>query len=226
MNKLNIVIDFDSTLVKVEALEELANIALNKDREKLQKMKIIGDITNQGMNGMLSFDKSLQKRLDLFKANRNMIEKLTNLLFKSISESINANREFLRQNRENIYIVSGGFREYIIPIILGLGLKEENVLANSFIFNQNGDVVGVNKNLALAHENGKVKAVSELGLKGRTIVVGDGMTDYQIKQFGYADMFICYCENVEREKVAKFADRIIYSFNDVEALISDLSRAL
>ena len=226
MNKLNIIIDFDSTLVQVEALEELANIALNKDREKLQKMKMIGDITNQGMSGMLSFDKSLQKRLDLFKANRNMIEKLTNLLFKSISESINTNRKFLRQNRENIYIVSGGFREYIVPIVLGLGLKEENVLANSFVFDQDGNVVGVNKNSALAHENGKVKAVSELNLKGKTIVIGDGMTDYQIKQFGYADMFVCYCENVEREKVAKFADKVMYSFKDVRDLVGDLSGAL
>jgi D-3-phosphoglycerate dehydrogenase len=69
MMKLNkfFVIDFDSTFTKVEAFDLLADISLNghPDKEKI-KGEIV-NITNQGMDGTLSFRDSLEMRLELLK---------------------------------------------------------------------------------------------------------------------------------------------------------------
>ncbi len=65
--KLNkyFVIDFDSTFTKVEALDVLADISLKDHPEKEKRKKQIVEITNQGMDGSISFRESLERRLNL-----------------------------------------------------------------------------------------------------------------------------------------------------------------
>lgn len=209
----NLVIDFDSTFIKLEALDELAGIALENDSEKEEKKKKIVEITNKGMVGEISFPESLQSRLELFSVKKRHIDKLIEKLEKNISESFLKNREFFKQNSGNIFIISGGFLDYILPIVKEFGIPKENVLANEFVFD--GDaVVGVNMDNFLAQEGGKVKAVKELGL-AKVTVVGDGWTDYEIKKSGNADRFIAFSENVSRKKVVDVSDLECFSFDEV-----------
>lgn len=59
------VIDFDSTFTKVEAFDALAEISL-KDHPEVEKLKNeIFLITNQGMDGSISFRESLEKRITI-----------------------------------------------------------------------------------------------------------------------------------------------------------------
>src|SRR5687768_5375749 len=65
--KLNkyFVIDFDSTFTKVEALDVLADISLSDHPEKEDRKAQIIKISNQGMDGSISFRESLERRLNL-----------------------------------------------------------------------------------------------------------------------------------------------------------------
>ena len=66
MNNFKLIIDFDSTFVKVETLDVLADICLNNNTNKIKKIK---SITNMAMDGKIPFDKALEKRIKILKSN-------------------------------------------------------------------------------------------------------------------------------------------------------------
>jgi len=132
--KLNkyFVIDFDSTFTKVEALDVLADISLKDHPDREKRKKQIVEITNQGMDGSISFRESLERRLNLLSPSKQHIEPLISVLKGKVSESFKRNRDFFNNYSDNIYIISNGFREFIEPIVTEFGIKEENILANEF----------------------------------------------------------------------------------------------
>ncbi|HLN18800.1 MAG TPA: HAD-IB family phosphatase [Patescibacteria group bacterium] len=217
MDKI-LIIDFDSTFVKVEALDELAGIALRDNPNKNGILHEIKKTTALGMEGKISFPESLERRFTLLSANKKNVEELIEFLKKNVSESVKRNKDFFVKNADNIYIISGGFQEYICPVAGEYGIKKDHVLANKFIFDKNGRICGFDKNCNLAKVNGKVRQIKEMNLDGEVWVIGDGYTDYEIRQAGLASKFIAYCENIRREAVTKVADRVINSFDELSDL--------
>jgi D-3-phosphoglycerate dehydrogenase len=208
------VIDFDSTFTKVEAFDALAEISL-KDHPDVEKLKkAIFDITNQGMDGSISFRESLEKRIEILAPNKRHLEQLVVVLRELVSESFKRNREFLQTYADYIYIISNGFHAFIDPIVTEFGIKPENILANRFHFDDQGNVTGFDKENPLSQNNGKVEQLKRLNLPGDVFVVGDGYTDYEIKQAGLANKFFAFTENVEREKVLSKADHIAPSLDE------------
>jgi D-3-phosphoglycerate dehydrogenase len=66
----------------------------------------------------------------------------------------------------------------------------------------------------LAQENGKVQQLKKIGLDGKVWVIGDGYTDYQIREAGMTEKFIAFFENVERINILDKADQVVRSFDD------------
>ncbi|MBX7136778.1 MAG: phosphoglycerate dehydrogenase [Oligoflexia bacterium] len=209
-----IIIDFDSTLIQVEALDELAALVFRRHPKRRQLVAQIAAITKQGMEGKLPFERSLQSRLDLLKPARADILKLSAILKQKVTSSFWRNREFLRANRDRIYIVSSGFEEYIGPVVEHLGLKPQNVRANRFRFSARQLYQGVEKKNPLTKTGGKAVAVKGLKLKGEVVVIGDGVTDLEIREAGLATKFFALTENVRRESVLQSADKVIKSFDE------------
>ena len=136
INNNIIFIDFDSTFIKLETLDELAKLVLKNDKERNLKIKQITEIINQAMSGNINFTKALNLRLQLLKINKTDVDKITNHLSKSISESINSNIDLIRLISENIWIVSGGFKDIIAPIVKNFGIKKvKSWQMNSFTIN-------------------------------------------------------------------------------------------
>lgn len=208
------VIDFDSTFTQVEGLDELANIALagNPNREKIVQQ--IRDLTEKGMNGEMSFAEGLRSRVSLLQANRSHIDALVDFLRTKISDSFIRNRTFLKDYADTILIVSSGFKEFIVPIVTELGLKEENVYANTFRFDEEGNIIGLDDDNVLSQDKGKVKLLQSLQLEGDVCAIGDGYTDYELRESGVAQHFYAFTENVERENVTKVADYVVPSLDD------------
>jgi D-3-phosphoglycerate dehydrogenase len=213
-NNKYFVIDFDSTFTKVEAFDVLAEISLDGHPEKTTRVKAIADITNQGMDGSISFRESLEKRLDLLQPEKKHIPLLVNKLRSLVSESFKRNREFFTNFGENIYIISNGFKEFIEPVVTEYGVKSGNILANEFVFDSNGKVTGFDKENPLSANNGKVEQLKRLNLPGDVYVIGDGYTDYEIKHAGLANKFYAFTENVERGRVLEKADHIAPSLDE------------
>ncbi|HEX8931530.1 MAG TPA: HAD-IB family phosphatase, partial [Patescibacteria group bacterium] len=215
IKKQYFIIDFDSTFISIETLDELAKIALNNNPDKNKIIKQITATTKRGMEGKISFTQSLNQRLKLFSANKEHVQTLLSQLEEKITPSLLQNSHFPKQFAKQIYIISGGFKEYIVPIVAKLGITEEHVLANTFTYDKKGNITGFDSKNLLSQVNGKAKAVKRLGLKGEIIVVGDGYTDYQIKEQGYAHQFFAFTEHVSRPEVIKKADKVIANFDEL-----------
>ncbi|QOI98907.1 MAG: phosphoglycerate dehydrogenase [Flammeovirgaceae bacterium] len=214
--KLNkfIVIDFDSTFTKVEAFDLLADISLDGSPEKESIKKQIADITNQGMDGTISFRESLEKRIQLLAPKRHQLVQLAERLKSQVSESFKRNKDFFKKYADNIYVISNGFHVFIDPVVTDFGIKPENILANRFHFDEQGNVVGFDKDNPLSANNGKVEQLKRLNLPGDVYVIGDGYTDYEIKLAGLANKFYAFTENVERNGILDKADHITPSLDE------------
>ena len=207
------IIDFDSTFTKVEGLDELADIALQGEEDRETVLQAIKNITTKGMAGEISLRDSLHERIGLLRAHKKHLPKLVEKLRSEVSDSFKRNTQFLKEYADNILMVSSGFREFIEPIAIEYGLKPENIYANSFEYDSEGKIVGCAENL-LAEDKGKVKLLQSLQLKGDIYVIGDGYTDFEIREAGLANAFFAFTENIEREKVMEKADYIAPSFEE------------
>jgi D-3-phosphoglycerate dehydrogenase len=201
------VIDFDSTFTQVEAMDELVRISLRGKSEAEQVAGEISRLTEEAMAGTLSFAESLRARVALLQAGRSHLEELVSVLQEKVSESFRRNRPFFEQFGEQVFIVSSGFREFIVPIVSAFGIPEENVYANSFLFDENGMISGFDDSNYLSQDKGKVKLLKALNLPGEVYVLGDGYTDYEIREAGLANKFFAFTENVTRQPVVSLADR-------------------
>ncbi|MBS1557172.1 MAG: phosphoglycerate dehydrogenase [Bacteroidetes bacterium] len=208
------VIDFDSTFTKVEAFDVLADVSLSGHPEKDSIKKKIVEITNQGMDGTLSLRESIQKRIELLAPEKKHIRSLVTHLKGLVSESFKRNKDFFTSHADNIYIISNGFKEFIEPVVTEFGVKEENILANEFVTDGNGKIIGADTNNPLSANNGKVETLKQLNLPGDVYVIGDGYTDYEIKHAGLANKFYAFTENVERASVLIKADHVAPSLDE------------
>ena len=219
------IIDFDSTFTQVEALDELARISLADHPDREEHFKAIENLTNAAMAGELSFRDSLSKRVDLLHANRSHLDILIKRLKKKVSASFSRNREFFKNHAEDVLIVSGGFKEFICPVVENYHIPAENVYANTFIFDEDDNIIGYDFNNPLSEEGGKVILLKELQLEGKLYGVGDGYSDFQLKESGMVEKFFAFTENVERESVAAKADYITPNFDEF-LYINKLPRAI
>jgi D-3-phosphoglycerate dehydrogenase / 2-oxoglutarate reductase len=208
------IIDFDSTFVQVETLDELANVALFGNTNQKKIVDQISEITKLGMEGKIPFDKSLEQRIALLNADKKDINKLIKRLSYKVSDSIKRNKPFFKKHGNRIIILSGGFREIVSPIVKPFGIPEKNVFANEFSYDRKGNITGFDSKNMLSKEGGKIEVIRSLGLKGDVYVLGDGHTDYQLKAAGLAHKFFAFTENVSRENVVRKADHVAPNFDE------------
>jgi D-3-phosphoglycerate dehydrogenase len=210
-----LVLDFDSTFVQVEGLDELARIVLEDDPERDGKTAEIERLTKSGMDGDIGFGESLAGRLALFCPQPQHIERVIDLLRHRITPSVLQHKKFIRDHADRIFIISGGFREYIVPVVEEFGIRPDHVLANEFIHDKSGKVIGCDLHNPLAHDGGKVQALDELNLNGPVVMVGDGYSDLHTRLEGAVDYFAAFIENVARPTVKRQADAVAENFDDV-----------
>ena len=221
--KRSYVFDFDSTLTKVEALDVLAEITLTNNPNKNAIIQEIIDITNLGIDGEISFTESLERRIQLLKANKSDLSSLVNALKKQVSKSIESNKSFFEDFAENIYVISCGFKEFIDPIVEEYNIPSERVFANTFEFATDGEIIGFDANNPLSKHNGKIQCLKDMNLEGEIQVIGDGYSDYVTREAGIADTFFAYTENVSREKTTENADHIAPNLDEF-LYVNDLPR--
>ncbi|HVA55469.1 MAG TPA: phosphoglycerate dehydrogenase [Gammaproteobacteria bacterium] len=205
------ILDFDSTLVRVETLELAAELVVGDAGLRAR----IKNITDQAMAGRMDFRSALTERLKLLHLHRDLLPKLTQSLQAEITPSFASNRAFLAANAERIHVVTSAFRQVVTPVVETLGLRAEHVHANTLTFDSAGYVNGLDWNNPLSADDGKAKVVAALKLPGEIAVVGDGWSDFEIFRTGAAQRFYAFTENVQRKEVIKAAKNIAPSFDEV-----------
>ena len=209
------IFDFDSTFIQVEALDVLCGVIYENNATGQQVLTEIQRLTDLGMEGKLSLKESLTKRIDLLQANRDQLANVITKLKSKVSDSVVRNRNFFKQNADNIYIISNGFKEIIIPIVQEFGIKADHVLANTFRFDHEGKIIGFDEKDELCENQGKVKKIKSLNLQGDAFMIGDGYTDYETLKGGVVSKFYAFTENVSRSIVVDNADRHAPSLDEI-----------
>lgn len=209
------IFDFDSTFIQVEALDVLCEIIYANNSTGKQVLAEIQRLTDLGMEGKLSLKESLTERIALLQANRDHLGSLIETLKNKVSSSVVRNRAFFKMHAQNIYIISNGFKEIIIPIVQEYGIRPEQVLANTFKFDHDGNIIGFDEKDELCENQGKVLKIKSLKLEGDVFMIGDGYTDYETLQGGAVSKFYAFTENVSRQIVIDNADRIAPSLDEI-----------
>jgi D-3-phosphoglycerate dehydrogenase len=205
-------LDFDSTLVRVETLDVLAEFALEGDPEAEAKRAEIVRLTDAAMAGELAIDAALDRRLSLLNARQEAVDRTAARLLDEITPSVARRRAWLHERADRIWIVSSGFEQLIAPVAAELGLAPERVLANRLVF-RNGRATAVDASRPLARPRGKVEAVRSLEAPRPILMVGDGWTDYEVRAGGEAQVFAAFIEVVARPRVTAVADLVATSFD-------------
>ena len=212
MKNPNLIFDFDSTLLKLETIEILAEIALEKNKNKHIILKDIKRMTELAMSGKMSFPEALKKRISLLDIRKSHVNKTIKFLKNKLSDSFYENLENFKKNMDNCFVISGGFKEIIVPILEPYGFNKKKIYANTFIYTDKGTMT-IDESNVLAQNRGKTLIANDI--PGHNIIIGDGYTDYELKKFGKAEIFILFVENIYRYELSQKSDYIAKNFNEV-----------
>jgi phosphoserine phosphatase len=176
MNFDVICFDCDSTLSKIEGIDELARrVGLGEEMSKL---------TDAAMNGIVPLEAVYEKRLSLIRPDQNSIDWLADLYIAEIVDGVKEVFAALLAQNKTVHIISGGLRQAILPLAKHLGLPESHVHAVDVYFNEDGSYGHYDLNSPLARTGGKAIIVSSLKAQGSLAMIGDGKTDLEAKQAG------------------------------------------
>ncbi|GDX83971.1 hypothetical protein LBMAG43_00130 [Methylococcaceae bacterium] len=167
--------DCDSTLSKIEGIDELARrVGLGEELAKL---------TDAAMNGDVALEDIYGKRLDLIKPNRDALNWLAELYIAELVDGVAEVFAELAKHNKTIHIISGGLLPAILPLAKLLTVPVENIHAVDIYFAENGDYLGYEIDSPLAKNGGKAAIIKSLN-STNIVMIGDGKTDLEAQQAG------------------------------------------
>lgn len=168
--------DCDSTLSKIEGIDELARRAGMGEE--------MSQLTDAAMNGEVPLEAVYERRLSLIRPDQDSIDWLAGLYIAEIVEGVKEVFTALLAQDKTVHIISGGLRQAILPLAFHLGLPESHVHAVDIYFNEDGSYRNFDLNSPLARTGGKAVVTGKLKAQGSLVMIGDGKTDLEAKQSG------------------------------------------
>ncbi|NOS88529.1 MAG: HAD-IB family phosphatase [Methylococcaceae bacterium] len=169
--------DCDSTLSKIEGIDELAKRAgMGSEMAKL---------TDAAMNGEVPLEAVYERRLSLIRPHQDSISWLSELYVAEMVAGVADVFARLHEAGKTVHIISGGLRQAILPLAAHLGVADSHVHAVDIFFNPDGSYQNFDTDSPLARNGGKAEVCQRLGKgAGAMVMVGDGKTDMEAKQAG------------------------------------------
>lgn len=176
MNFDIICFDCDSTLSKIEGIDELARqVGLGEQ---------LAELTNLAMNGTVPLEAVYEKRLSLIQPTLNHLNDIADLYIAEIVDGVKEVFDTLQAQGKELHIISGGLRQAILPLAAYLGIPDNRVHAVDIYFNDDGSYKNYQLDSPLARNGGKAEIVAQLKGQRSIAVIGDGKTDMEAKQAG------------------------------------------
>ncbi len=193
-----VVFDCDSTLSRVEGVEQLASTPELRAR--------VEELTNQAMSGTVPVESVFGERLAAIAPRQLDVVRIGQ---RYIETAVPGAREIisaLHALDKEVRIVSGGLRLPVVAFAVWLGLRDELVDAVQIWFDKNGLYRDFDRNSPLTRNGGKREVLERLPKK-RTVFICDGITDAEAA--GAAEGFVCFGGVAYRPEVAARADAVV-----------------
>ena len=214
-----VVFDFDSTLIREESLEALVAPRLESDPGLRQSFE---RITAEGMSGARTFEDSLAERLRLARPGREDVRafagRLPNLWTSGMPELV----QLLVWRGVEVWIVSGGFRDCLLPAARALGVPDAHVRGVSTVWDEDGVLVGPAPDDPWSRSKVAGLAAETPAWQAPSVMVGDGATDRAVWEVGHAGTFVAFTANVRRATVVEGAPHQAGSAAELDALLGRL----
>lgn len=128
-------------------------------------------------------------------------------------------------HKQDVYFVSGGFRQMIEPVAERVGVPKDRIYANNLLFRKDGTFRGHDESEPTSRAGGKANVVAMLKKEksyDTVVMIGDGATDMEARDVpGGADVFIGFGGIAVREKVKNGADWFVTDFSDLASVYSE-----
>lgn len=172
------------------------------------------------MNGTMGFTEALQNRLDIIRPTQELVHQIAaDPLSLSLSDGVKELIDLLHKQGKQVYVISGGFEELILPTTRILNIPEGRVFANRLTFDAEGRYLSF-EDRATSRSGGKLDVLRLIKKEGGAIIhIGDGATDLEAKP--EVDLFIGFGGNVVRDVVRQQADCFVESFATLLSALYD-----
>ena len=192
--------DCDSTLTRIEGIDELARNADVADQ--------LIPLTAAAMNGEIPLEEVYSRRLQVIQPTRQDVQWLAQRYQEELVDDALEVITKLQQLGKDVHIISGGLRQPILELGAVLGIKPENIHAVDISFDANDNYNGFDQTSVLAANGGKAKACEMLAkTDDRNVLIGDGVTDLEAIDAGV--VVIGFGGVERREEVVKRAAAFI-----------------
>jgi len=204
--------DVDSTVIKEEGIDELADFC-GKGSE-------VARVTKEAMGGAMTFQDALKIRLNIIRPTQRQINDFIKMRPATLTRNVKRFIEQLKANGKQVFLISGGFDCLIEPVANELGIPMSNLFANKLMFYHNGDYATFDITQPTSKSGGKAEAISIIKQQNHDgaliTMIGDGATD--LEAVPPANYFIGFGGNVVRAEVFKRAQ---YYVNDFDQLMCE-----
>lgn len=194
-----VVFDCDSTLSAVEGIDLLA--------EKHGVKEEVEELTHRAMNGHSNFADALALRLELVQPFREDLFWLGQEYINKTLPGVKKLIQDLKKEGKEVYIISGSFEAALRIFAKHIDVDESHVFSNVLIFDEKGKYKSFDQNNPLSKNHGKKIMLEKLAKMGKTLFVGDGVTDLEAKDV--VDLFVGFGGVKVRNIVKKEADVFI-----------------
>lgn len=211
--------DCDSTLSRIEGIDELAKRA-GCEAE-------IAALTNAAMDGVVPIDAIYARRLERVRPCRADLEWLGRRYSEELVLGVRETIAALRKLEKPVFVVSGGILRPVLMLANALDIAADNVRAVPIELDADGNYLGFDASAPLARPEGKALVCADLARRyGRVALVGDGVSDVAARSAGA--YVVGFGGVVARSAVRHSADVFVEgpSMTDVlEILLTESERA-
>ena len=193
----SIVFDCDSTLARIEGIDELAGAHAAE----------ISALTDAAMRGEIALEDVYGKRLEIIRPSRARVEALGGEYVDALVADARETIAALRWLGKTVRVVSGGLRPPVEAVARALGIPAADVAAVAIGFDGDGAYAGFERDSPLARSGGKEEVIRRWSLPRPALLVGDGATDAEARPA--VDAFAAYMGVAFRPNVAARGDVVL-----------------
>lgn len=207
-----IVFDCDSTLSRIEGIEELAKELTQDWGSEIQ------ELTRAAMAGEIPLQEVYGRRLEFMRPDAEAMARVGEIYWDQRlphSEHLIAALKFLGKK---LAVVSGGLLPCVLPFAERLGFDEQHIHAVGTRCDEQGAWQGFEQDSPLARAGGKLDMLASWQAEGAgpLALIGDGATDLEAAPA--CARFVAFMAVAQRDSVAQAAD-IVCNEPDMAALL-------